>query len=61
METQTHIARTMFYGGGGDALALKQNRLGTFTAVEAFFAAPLPAAMASRYDTIDGAQARRVR
>ena len=58
MGAQTQIAQTILDGGGDYVLALKQNRPGTFTEVEALFAAPPPAVQASRYQTIDGGNGR---
>ena len=58
MGTQTQIAQTILDGGGDYVLALKQNRPGTFTEVEALFAAPPPAVVASRRQTVDGEHGR---
>jgi len=58
MGTQTAIAQIILDRGGGDVLALKQNRPGTFAEVEALFAAPPPPVAASTHRTVDGEHAR---
>ena len=58
MGTQTQIAQTILDGGGDYVLALKQNRPGTFAEVEALFAAPPPAVVASQHQTVDGEHGR---
>lgn len=58
MGKQTRIAQTILDDGGDYVRALKQNRPGTCSEVEALFAAPPPAVGASRHQSIDSEHGR---